>query len=344
MPGRSVQTFPSGLVRVERSFACRRGQETNFRSLFAQGKTMPLDDGKPAIDGLYIFPDPQETTRDDGFVEFRVTAYGRTNKTGQRVAQTPIERALKLEALYRKVNASYNPVDNTSESTQENFLVSSIPIDVINVSYKFCVPANQKIQTPEDIRQIGGIFLKNTDIDLFSQSFSAAEIFPILDSSVTPSSQARISPVFSAFPGGFERNNFGKFDEILITYTLQSSTIYFGSFFDAGAVPAGQIINSVVPSFSAAIISLNIMPFSDGVQVAIGSVTQYIPYDRVGTVGIGGSFTLSINRSGQYASLTIGGLENNTIYNANIAAVNQNGAGAFKTIAFKTRSFADTSS
>jgi hypothetical protein len=43
---------------------------------------MPDDDGAPAFDGLYIFPDPQEQVRDDGFVEFRVTAYGRTNATG----------------------------------------------------------------------------------------------------------------------------------------------------------------------------------------------------------------------------------------------------------------------
>ena len=304
---------------------------------------MPLDDGAPAIDGLFIFPDPSEVVRDDGFVEFRVTAYGRTNKTGQRLAQAAIQHELRFEAFYREVNPSYNPADNTSESTIESFLLSSIPIDVINVFYKFCVPANQKIQTPEDIRQIGGVFLADTDIDLFSQSFSAAEIFPILDSSVTPSSQARISPVFLAFPGGFERSNFGKFDEILITYAIQAPAISFGSFFDVGAVPAGQIINSVVPSFSAAIISLNIMPYSNGVQVTISGVTQYIPYDRVGTVGTGGSFTLSINRSGQYASLTINGLAANTVYNANIAAVNQNGAGAAQTIAFKTKSFFDTS-
>jgi hypothetical protein len=39
---------------------------------------MPLDNGAPAIDGLFISPEPQEQVRDDGFVEFRVTAYGRT--------------------------------------------------------------------------------------------------------------------------------------------------------------------------------------------------------------------------------------------------------------------------
>lgn len=341
LPNRTVQTFPSGLVRVERSFVCRKSQVTTYRRTIKVGEKMPLDDGAPAIDGLYIFPDPSEVVRDDGFVEFRVTAYGRTNKTGQRTAQAPIQSILKFQALYQSVNLDYDPNASTSEPTEERFLESTIPIDYVNVKYKFCIPANQKIQTPEDIRQIGGVFLADTDIDLFSQSFSAADIFPILDSNVTPSSRTRTSPAFSVFPTGFERSNFGKFDEISITYFVQASTIYFGSFFDAGAVPAKQIINSVVADFSAAIISLNIMPYSNGVQVTISGVTQYIPYDGVGSVGGGGAFTLGINRSGQYASLTIGGLAANTVYNASIAAVNQNGAGAAQVIAFKTKSFSD---
>jgi hypothetical protein len=79
LPGRTVQTFPSGLVRVERSFACRRSAAPAYRDLLRVGDPMPEDDGSPAIDGLYIFPEPQEQDRGDGFVEFRVTAYGRTS-------------------------------------------------------------------------------------------------------------------------------------------------------------------------------------------------------------------------------------------------------------------------
>lgn len=81
-PGRSVQTFPSGLVRVERTYLCRRGDEARYRSELAVGNLLPDDEGAPAIDGLYIFPEPQEMARDDGFYEFRVTAYGRANTTG----------------------------------------------------------------------------------------------------------------------------------------------------------------------------------------------------------------------------------------------------------------------
>jgi hypothetical protein len=79
MPGRSVQTYPSGLVRVERSFMCRKADVARYRNTFRANEPMPFDDGAPAIDGLFIFPEPQEQVRDDGFVEFRVTAYGRTN-------------------------------------------------------------------------------------------------------------------------------------------------------------------------------------------------------------------------------------------------------------------------
>lgn len=78
-PGRSVQTFPSGLVRVERRYFCRKVDAARYRSDLAVGNALLGDDGAPAIDGLYIYPEPQEQSRDDGFVEFRVTAYGRSN-------------------------------------------------------------------------------------------------------------------------------------------------------------------------------------------------------------------------------------------------------------------------
>ena len=85
LPNRTVQTYPSGLVRVERSFVCRKDRAARFRNTIKVNEPMPFDDGAPAIDGLYIFPEPQEVVRDDGFIEFRVTAYGRTG------VEAPIE-------------------------------------------------------------------------------------------------------------------------------------------------------------------------------------------------------------------------------------------------------------
>lgn len=341
LPNRTVQTYPSGLVRVEQSFVCRKSQAATYRSRLKAGEKMPISDSAPAIDGLYIFPDAAQAPRDDGFFEFRVTAYGRTSTTGQRVALSPARGYLKFYALYRAPNSSYDPTDSTSSATLESELESSIPVDIVNVYYKFCVPANQTFQPPDDIRQIGGIFLADTSIDLFSQSFSAAEIFPTyLTTNVRPSSQIRRSPVFSVSPTGFNRSNFGKFDEITVFYLLTAGRIHFGSFFDGGSTPSNLVINSIVPTFSGAIVSLIIPPFSSGLNVTVDGVTQYIPYDRSGSVRGGGQFTLNINRSGQNTSLTIGGLNDNTVYTARIAPVNENGAGADNSFSFKTKSFA----
>lgn len=82
LPGRSVQTFPSGLVRVDRTYACHPDDAALHRPQFAIGNPLPLDDGTPAIDGLSIFPEPREEEGDDGFYKFSVSAYGRVNTTG----------------------------------------------------------------------------------------------------------------------------------------------------------------------------------------------------------------------------------------------------------------------
>ena len=75
---RKVTTFESGLVRVDRIYVCPTRDASLHRSILSEGNELPDDDGSPSIDGLYIFPAPQESTRGDGFTEFVVSAYGRT--------------------------------------------------------------------------------------------------------------------------------------------------------------------------------------------------------------------------------------------------------------------------
>jgi hypothetical protein len=79
---RTVSTFPSGLVRVDQTFICPTSDAATHRAALAVGNDMP-GDSAPAIDGLKIFPEPQEKKRDNGFTEFIVSAYGRvsTNST-----------------------------------------------------------------------------------------------------------------------------------------------------------------------------------------------------------------------------------------------------------------------
>ena len=78
---RTVATFTSGLVRVDRKYICSTDAAATHRATLAVGAATPDGDTTPAIDGMSIFPQPQEIARGDGFTEFMVSSYGRT-KTG----------------------------------------------------------------------------------------------------------------------------------------------------------------------------------------------------------------------------------------------------------------------
>jgi len=80
---RTVTTFPSGLCRIDRTYVCTSDSAATHREALAVGNAMPDDNGSPAIDGAYIFPAPQEVRRADGFTEFQVSAFGRTNTEGK---------------------------------------------------------------------------------------------------------------------------------------------------------------------------------------------------------------------------------------------------------------------
>lgn len=80
-PGRAVNTFPSGLVRVDQTYLGLTAQAASHRATLAVGNDMP-GDSSPCIDGLKIFPEVQEKRREDGFTEYIVSAYGRCNSTG----------------------------------------------------------------------------------------------------------------------------------------------------------------------------------------------------------------------------------------------------------------------
>lgn len=79
-PGRTVATFPSGLCRVDQTYTCATAHAAAHRATLAVGNDMPDGNTAPAIDGLKIFPAPQEVERGDGFTEFVVSAYGRTHR------------------------------------------------------------------------------------------------------------------------------------------------------------------------------------------------------------------------------------------------------------------------
>jgi hypothetical protein len=147
-----------------------------------------------------------------------------------------------------------------------------------------------------------------------------------------PSPTQRISPAFFALPGGFERTNFGSFDEISISYIIQTSSINFGSFFNDTSPPAKLTIdlsNSLIDGLS---IRFPKVPFSDGVQVKIGNETLSATY---GSGVRGDTFLMNLTQD-RSSTLRISGLPRDIVYSVKIAAFNKNGVGASVTIGFKT--------
>ena len=82
---RTVATFESGLCRVDQRYTCATDNAATHRSTVIIGSAMPDGDTAPTIDGLYVFPAPQEIKRQDGFTDFVVSAYGRTSSAVQNV-------------------------------------------------------------------------------------------------------------------------------------------------------------------------------------------------------------------------------------------------------------------
>jgi hypothetical protein len=177
LPGRSVQTYPSGLVRVERSFMCRKGHVARYRNVFRVNEPMPFDNGAPAIDGLFIFPEPQEQVRDDGFVEFRVTAYGRTNI----FSQIAIEKSI-IKSVYLFIRAAqFNIIGQTltRDSFNEIYTLRGVlassesPIAILtppNIGNLLVVPARTTeplvagiVNFPEDKITVNGVSLTRVE-------------------------------------------------------------------------------------------------------------------------------------------------------------------------------------
>jgi hypothetical protein len=103
---------------------------------------MPDDDGAPAIDGLYIFPEPQEAVRDDGFVEFRVTAYGRTNATGA------------IETNFEVGGFNYSTIDTQLPPQPPTFVSAIIPRYTQKIVLQSSEVSNFSFQIKADLSPI----------------------------------------------------------------------------------------------------------------------------------------------------------------------------------------------
>jgi hypothetical protein len=80
---KSIKSFPSGLVLVSQQYAVPKGYEGvavpkgyEGAGEFRVGNLLKIS--SPAVDGLYIFPEPEWRDSGDGFTRITVSAYGRS--------------------------------------------------------------------------------------------------------------------------------------------------------------------------------------------------------------------------------------------------------------------------
>lgn len=125
-PGRAVNIFLSGLVRVDQTYLGLTSQATIHRATLAVGNNMPDGDSSPCIDGLKIFPEVQERRREDGFTEFLVSAYGRASST------------------YSESSNFENATANLSSGNSNNVIINTIRAGLFQrVVIKRTVPASE---------------------------------------------------------------------------------------------------------------------------------------------------------------------------------------------------------
>jgi hypothetical protein len=197
LPGRSVQTFPSGLVRVDRTYACRAADAGRFRQQFAVGNPLPFDDGTPAIDGMFIFPDAQEEVGDDGFIQFSVSAYGRTNVSGydRREFVQGTANILRISTSAGQTTQQESNLTTLNESIVRTFVLPSEQPFAFNIG----VQQNElKVYLP-DGRLI-------------------TEAYPPRFTEFGGNSYSQTNSGSIAVFGGTQTTNFGRWTEVRIVY------------------------------------------------------------------------------------------------------------------------------
>jgi hypothetical protein len=176
---KTVSTYSSGLCLVQQSYMIRKIDEEIYRNEFASGST--LDIISPAVDGLYIFPEPQWRDSGNGFMEIAISAYGRSNTIGKT----------EISAILRNANVVYFGLNPQPQTDIENVIASYLKIKVVVQSGTFPEINVNDLKDLITIKKVDGSDL----------------IYPFYTTSVS----------FSLGITRYDISNFGFWDELTIT-------------------------------------------------------------------------------------------------------------------------------
>lgn len=227
-PGRAVNTFPSGLVRVDQTYLGLTSQAAAHRATLAVGNDMPDGDSSPCLDGLKIFPEVQERRREDGFTEYIVSAYGRLNTSGQMLLR------LELDDLYSVRLPTVKKTILYTDTTLAD------PLTGFRPTYTFKEPSLFR-QIPANVTRLKFDFANIYQVELFGRFAWAYHLGAIRF--------AFIEPVLE--PESPQIENFGTFEEAILRYA--GTPLLWGGFegtpiqmFDA----AGALVGTTDDLFS----------------------------------------------------------------------------------------------
>jgi len=91
--GKTVTTFPSGILRVNQEYIVPTSEARNFYDMFKSGTELTGLDS-PAIDGLFVFPEPQYRDNGNGLTSVLVSAYGRSALTSSDLVLVDTQMSL----------------------------------------------------------------------------------------------------------------------------------------------------------------------------------------------------------------------------------------------------------
>jgi hypothetical protein len=231
---KKVKTFPSGLVLVTQDYAVPRGQESNYAAMFAVGQ--PLEVDSPAIDGLYIFPEPEWVDSGDGFTRLTVSAYGRTNTVG-----TTTKRGF----LYNQ-DFQISLIDYESPSVVRKRTALFSQIVVNTGTHYFCEGAGA---APNFSPPAGLVSAYAGNSNLEGLPIIPANYFPYLspqDAEGFPfkndTARTPVPLYVGAYPTRIDRTNFGAWDEFVVDYNAigfpNTEGYFLGVFYIAGSAAA----------------------------------------------------------------------------------------------------------
>lgn len=216
--GRTVDTFPSGLVRVVQTYIGLTANASAHRAALAIGNDMPDGNSTPCIDGLKIFPEVPEKRREDGMTEYVVTAYGRCNTTGNKSFSKTLG---ELSVIYG-VNESIPQLANgTTYSTH-------ISVQNDQVIWSFVRPqgATPDVQISEDLHSY--TLAGSTSVllsDFFARTgynTASPSIAPIDSTTIVADKKIALA----------QSTNFGAYDEWKVVWTANpTGSLNFGYYY-----------------------------------------------------------------------------------------------------------------